>query len=236
VKLNKYQIQARLFPTVLCSVPVLLFQYYYLNTYLADFSGALLKVRFAGPFTLSLALIYLLMQVNRFIAKEVFEKRQFKSELHMPTTNFLLHADSQYTPGYKKDIYGRIRDDFGIRLATPRQEQDDELSARKKIVEAVSLIRGRTRGRELLLQHNIEYGFARNLIGGSALAFLLSLFDAGFLKYVADAGPAVTISLVLTAIYLVPVVLARPVMQRYGELYAKLLIQEYMQAEREVTT
>jgi hypothetical protein len=146
----------------------------------------------------------------------------------MPTTNFLLHADSHYTPGYKKNIYARIREDFGIRLATPRQEQEDEVSARKRIAEAVSLIRTKTRGRELLLQHNIEYGFARNLIGGSLLAFLLCLFDAAFLRYVAHTDQAVAVSLVLAGVYLLPVLLAKPIMLRYGELYANLLIQEYV--------
>jgi hypothetical protein len=228
VKFDRYDIQARLLPAVLCSMPVLLFQYYYLNKHLADFSEAILKVRFIGPITLPIALIYLFMQVNRFIAKEIFEKRYFKSELHMPTTNFLLHGDSQYTPDYKKDIYARIRQDFGIRLATPRQEQEDEASARKKIAEAVSLIRTKTRGRDLLLRHNIEYGFARNLIGGSLLAVLLCLFDAAFFKYVAHNDSAVPVSLALAAIYLIPVLLAKPIIERYGKLYAKLLIQEFM--------
>jgi len=209
-------------------VPIVLFQYYYSNTYLADLSEAIFKVRFVGPITLPIALIYLFTQVNRFIAKEVFEKRIFKNELYMPTTNFLLYANSEYTAGYTRDIHIRIREDFGIRLAALRQEQQDEVSARKKIVEAVSLIRNKTRGSELLLQHNIEYGFARNLIGGSLLAFLLCLFDAAFLKFVAHADSAVPVSLVLAGIYLAPVLLAKPIMERYGNLYAKLLIQEYM--------
>src|SRR6266536_2184508 len=124
MKFSRYEIFARLLPAVLCSLPILLFQYYYLNEHLADLSEAIVKVRFVGPITVPLALIYLFMQVNRFIAKEVFEKRYFKSELHMPTTNFLLHTDSQYTSSYKREIYARIREDFGIRLATAKQEQE----------------------------------------------------------------------------------------------------------------
>ncbi len=78
------------------------------------------------------------------------------------------------------------------------------------------------------MQHNIEYGFARNMVGGSLLAVLLCLFDAAFLKYVAHDDSAVPVSLVLAGIYLVPVLLAKPILERYGQLYAKVLIQEFM--------
>ncbi len=97
MKLDRYDIQARLLPAVLCSVPIFLFQYYYLNKHAADFSEAILKLRFLGPITLTIALIYLFMQVNRFIAKEVFEKRYFRNELDMPTTS---------TPAVDRDLHG----------------------------------------------------------------------------------------------------------------------------------
>jgi hypothetical protein len=228
MKFNRYYIWARLVPTILCSSPIFLFQYYYSNKYLADLSTAIFNAWFVGPITLPIALIYFLVQVNRFVGKEVFERTRFKKELYMPTTNFLLHADAQYTTAYKKNIYARISHDFNIRLASPRQEQEDEVSARKKIVEAVSLMRTKTQGRPLLLQHNIEYGFARNMIGGSLVALLLCLFDTAFFKFVAHVNSAVLFSLVLAGIYLIPVLLASLLMERYGELYAKFLIQEYM--------
>ena len=60
--------------------------------------------------------------------------------------------------------------DFDITLLPEDQEKEKEEEARKKIVEAMSLIRAKVKDGRLLLQHNIEYGFVRNLIGGNEIA------------------------------------------------------------------
>ena len=64
---------------------------------------------------------------------------------------------------------------FSKALAQAEEDNDDE--ERKQIINAVAQIRNNTRGNVLLLQHNIEFGFMRNLIGSSLLAFLISGFS-----------------------------------------------------------
>jgi len=55
--------------------------------------------------------------------------------------------------------------------------QDHNITARKKIVEAVSIMREKVMDGHLLLQHNIEYGLWRNLIEGSTFALLISIIN-----------------------------------------------------------
>ena len=53
--------------------------------------------------------------------------------------------------------------------------KEDIGETKRRIRDAVGLIRSRVKDGHLLLQHNLEYGFIRNLFGGSILAFVVSV-------------------------------------------------------------
>ncbi|MEK7074382.1 MAG: HPP family protein [Patescibacteria group bacterium] len=145
----------------------------------------------------------------------------------MPTTNFLLFSDTHYSNEYKQQIREKILKDFGITLLSKEQEEKDEMAARKRIVEAASLIRGKVKDGRLLLQHNIEYGFARNLIGGSVIAFPTALIGVVLFYFFSYKVLPFVVLTVSATIYLVLIIFSKKIMDVFGVAYAKVLIQEY---------
>ncbi len=194
---------------------------------MSDFFAHLGGIKWAGDITITVAAIYFLSQLNRLIGKDLFEKKYFDDERKMPTTNFLMFSDDQYSKEYKLKIHERIKKDFDLSLSSEEEEKREEEKSRKKIVEAVSLIRKRVGEGALLLQHNIEYGFLRNFIGGSIPAVLFSVINV-YLAIDPLKKSVLIISFVLGIVYLLSIIFSKYLIRRKGILYARILIQEYM--------
>ncbi len=195
---NKYIKEARLFPTIISAIPILLFQYAFFNKEISDFLVFLGKIEIVGDITISIVVLYFVAQINRFISKTFFEKE----EIYMPTTDFLLFQDSEYSQEYKKKIYEKLEKDFDMRLPSKSSQEKDELNARKRISEVMSLARKKIGNGKLLLQHNIEYGFWRNLLGSSILAILFSIVTT-YLSFIHNKNTIFIVSLILLFIFLI---------------------------------
>ncbi len=142
MKKYSYYIRARLFPTLLTSIPALvlinnIISPLYYNS-LAIIYEVLPLITNLGLYT---AIIFLSVQINRFVAKEVFQKWFFQDELKMPTTECLLCSDHYYEDTIKTKIRQKIYLKYEIALLEAHEEQIDVLKARKMIVTAVALIR-----------------------------------------------------------------------------------------------
>ena len=226
---NRYFLMARLMPAIICSVPFFLLYFFFLNASLGVFFQTLLSVPWLGGISTGIAFIFLLTLVGRSISKDIFERRWFNSdETQMPTTNFLLHKDTEYSIDFKRKLHEKIRTDLEIEVFTGAMEGRDETGARKRIAEAVALIRQRVKNGRLVLQHNIEYGFFRNLVGCSVIAVLVSTLDIWIFAAVASNAIALKTSIVLLVLYLAPIIIAKPLMGVHGKRYARVLIQEYL--------
>ena len=136
---NEYTRKARLFPTVISAIPLLIFQYTFLNKEISDFLIFLGKIEILGNVTISIVVLYFISQFNRFISKIFFEK----AEIYMPTTDFLLFQNTEYSEQYKKKIYEKLEKDFDIKLPSASEQKKDLLNARKRIAEVMSLARKR---------------------------------------------------------------------------------------------
>ncbi len=226
--MNKYFYRARLFPALITAIPMLIF----INKVIAvKYATALKNIYDVLPLIthlgLSAAIIFLLVQINRIVAKEVFQRWYFRDELYMPTTNYLLMNSTYYPVAIKNKIRDKIADRFQIDLLNAIEEQQNHDNARKLIVAAVSQIRNTLRGNAMLLQHNIEYGFWRNLIGGSLFALFFSALIIGY-GYQNDLSDQITIGLICFIVFLVPVVLSKMIIRFYGKYYAKILFEEFL--------
>lgn len=225
---NSYYLKARLFPTALTAIPALfLYNKFVSSLYhnkLANIYEALPAIT---DVMLSSAIVFLLVQINRFISKEVFQKFYFQDEVRMPTTNLLLKSNTELETRIKQKIEGKIRSKFDITLLNETEESADEQRARKLIVSTVSQIRNILRDNEMLLQHNIEYGFFRNLIGGSFLAFIISLIVILVSHFSMDI-PSRNLGIVFSCIYFIPLLFSKLIIKRYGKYYAKILYEQFM--------
>lgn len=225
---NPYFLRARLFPTVLTSIPLLVV----INAVIAPIYHEALKNIYAvlptiASFGLSAAVIFLFVQINRLIAKEVFQRFFFQDEVRMPSTNHLLWQDSFFEDQIKVQIRTKIKDRFNIDLLDKRGEAQNEMKGRRLIVTAVSQIRNVLRGNKMLLQHNIEYGFFRNLIGGSLLAVAVSIFLLVY-ALIMDANRLCTTAIILIIVYLIPLLLSKMLIKKYGNYYSKILYEQFL--------
>jgi hypothetical protein len=132
MKFTEYNIRARFAPAILCTMPLIILAHFFLTPAILGKLTSLVGITYLGDVSLGTLLVYFFAQINRSISKEVFQKKIFSDELHMPTTNFLLFSDSLYTVEYKKKIHAKIFDDFNIKLFSEAQEAENESEARKK--------------------------------------------------------------------------------------------------------
>lgn len=228
MKVDKYYIRAKLFPTVLTAVPVILFFNNFIaplyNENLANVFTTLPAITNA---TFSAALVFLLILLNRFCAKEIFQKIYFQDELKMPTTNHLLWEDSFLEDSIKRKIRTKIRDKYDITLLSREEEAAEEIRGRKLIRTAVSQIRISLKDNPMLLDHNIHFGFFRNLVGGSLLALIFSILIL-ILAYIFSYQTLKIFSLLLIVAYLIPLLLSNFFIKKHGDYYSKILYEQFI--------
>lgn len=226
--INSYYLKARLFPTVLTSIPaIILYNKFVATIYHDKLENIYTALPTVTDIILSSAIVFLHVQINRFFSKEIFQRHYFMDEINMPTTNLLLKSNSELEPSIKQKIENKIKSKFGIVLLTSIEESADEQRARKLIATSVSQIRNVLRENTLLLQHNIEYGFFRNFIGGSFLALLQSLIIVFFSLFNGDIITT-NFGLILTIIYFIPILLSKLIINIYGKYYSKILYEQFL--------
>lgn len=97
----------------------------------------------------------------------------------------------------------------------------------KKIKEAIDLVRSKVKDGHLLLQHNIEYGFVRNLMGGTIISIPISIFNISFFT-IQDNRMAVILSILLLFFYLFIVLIKKKILVYFANNYASVLFNEYL--------
>ena len=139
----------------------------------------------------------------------------------------LKKENTELDPSIKTKIEAKIKSKFEIDLFSSSDEFADEIAARKLIVTTVSQIRNILRDNSLLFQHNIEYGFFRNLIGGSFLAFIVSVIII-VLSYFNNDVNTRNIGFILAGTYFLPIILSKFIIKKYGKYYAKILFEQFL--------
>jgi hypothetical protein len=226
--INSYYLKARLFPTVLTSIPaIILYNKFVATLYHSKLENIYSALPTVTDIILSSAIVFLLVQINRFVSKEIFQRLYFKDEINMPTTNLLLKSNNELEASIKQKLEEKIKIKFDISLFSADNESSDELRARKLIATTVSQIRNVLRDNALLLQHNIEYGFFRNLIGGSFLAFIISILIVVTSQCIGDIATR-NLGWILTTIYFFPIIFSKVIIDRYGKYYAKILYEQFL--------
>ncbi|NRH21109.1 hypothetical protein HOO68_03630 [Candidatus Gracilibacteria bacterium] len=137
----------------------------------------------------------------------------------MPSVVVLLDSNKEYSKEYRKGIKEKILNDFNLDVKNNIQ----------KISEAMGQMRKVTRGDELLLQHNIEYGFTRNLFGASVVGFLLCIVAFVWDKYGdGNFGTSIFWIKIAGGLFLIYILFGYLLIRYYGYQYARQLISSYM--------
>ncbi len=225
---SKYSREARVYPTIIGLIPFFILQYYYLSDFLPD---AIFTFKVIGNVTVSIVVLYLVSEFFVRFPSKLFEDKIFEKKRKFPTTELLLFSNSEYTEGFKIQAHIKIKKDFNLTLSDQVEEGRDGNVARQKIKEAVGLIIKRIDSGHLVLQHNISYGFFRNLWGASIIGLILSLCLIGFAYH--NNQLVTGIGLILLFVYLLYLFFGKYVIVYFGENYAKKLIEEYVSEKNE---
>ncbi len=219
---NEYSLRARLYPAVLCSIPFLMIKVVLVDKYIPGITEKILTFAIAGV-PIWAALVYFLTQVNRFVSKTIFEDKN-----NFPTLRMLMPSSKEMSLNMRSKIMERAKDDFNLYLPDLNDEKEDIGVTETRIKEIVGMIINKVGRGTLLLQHNFEYGFARNLMGGSVVAGIVSAIDAIVFRFILPNQTAFILSIILLVCYLVPIVFSRSVLKNYSKEYAEKLFREYL--------
>ncbi len=224
---SKYEIQARVFPAIITLIPVLVLSHFYLYSLIPELFDSIIYTKIIGDISIALVLLYLVIQVSRFFSKKLLQDKVFKNELFFPTTSYLLYSDSNYSKELKDKIREKIKIDFSIELLNENSESHDENLARTKIKESVDLIRSKVKNGRLLLQHNIEYGFIRNIIVGTLISIPISILNIIVFNNLGNRIILI-VSILLLVLYFVILLIRNKILVYFANNYAKVLFNEYL--------
>lgn len=221
-----YYVKARLFPTALTVIPILFLYLQFIHPLIFNFSIAHDVIGILKGVAAWSAITFLLVHVTRSIGKFAVQKFTYDNEIKMPTTEYLLFSNHSFSKERKERIRSRITQKYSIIFSNEESEKEEELEARKKIIEGVNYVKNATRGNKAIEQHNREYGFVRNLTGGCMLAILFSLL--GVVCAYNFAPESIINYSMLAAIYIVIFLWCILIIKNYGSNYAKILFEQFM--------
>ena len=181
--MDKYERNARFFPAIVAMVIPGLFMTWVFRDKLPFIKEAegwffYLLEGFVAPALLFSAFGYFLRSLFRSTSKLIFQIPFFRDdEVNMPTTDYLFWNNDFCTEEKKERIYSKILGKYEINIPIGHVKKKDELAVRKKIAEAVRLIRVdfRKEGNNdsIVQDYNIQFGMYRNFLGGSVYSCLL---------------------------------------------------------------
>lgn len=223
---NNYTLTARVFPAIITLIPFAVIYVYVVNPYVKTLiKDASTLIYGVCGVAVNAVLVYLLVMINRWISKRIFQKIIFKDETNMPTTDYLLPTNTHFDNVTKRRIYDKINTQLLIDIKSDLKRLIGEDNQRNYIVSIVGRLRSKLRENPMLLQHNIEYGFVRNLMGGCVVAVLAWLFLIVFSICTCQCGLFWT-SIVFIVIYLIPIIFSKALIDYFGKEYARVFFYE----------
>lgn len=220
---DKYFWVARVLPGLILAVPLVVVAFGVMPGLCDVLDTAFAKVGTSG------AILFLLGSLTRCSGKAI-EPRLWRRWDGPPTTRLLRWRDASRTDKWKEVIHAKVHRLTGIRLMTAEQEARQPTEADKLIADAQSMLRSTIRNSEaasLVNSLNMEYGFARNLLGSgwpwigtSLVATLASLVG---LKQAVTAAPyaliigAASLLLAMVCTFKMLPHLVKQVADRYAE-------------------
>jgi len=230
---DTYSLHARIFPALISALPLLLL-WYFVSCFgeLSKLMSYVTSFRFLGGVTFGIIFLYLYAQTTRTVSKYL-EKRYFLEGKGFPTTYLMLYSDDIFSKDYKDEYRKRATSAFGLSTPTEEEEKDNIWEAKKRLSEITKQVILDVGSGQLVLKHNIWYGFFRNLIGGSILSSLFCLLNI-YIGVAVLRNPTLwASSVVLLVFYIFTLVFRKPILIQHAEAYAKQLIAEFMEKNKD---
>jgi len=224
---DSYTIFARIFPSIISSLPLLLLWYSLSeNVQLTKLISFLLSIKFFGAISITVIFLYFYAQLIRITSK-YFENKYFIKNKGFPTTYLMTYENDAYSEVYKDQYREFVRKNFNLELLSKNEEKSNIIEARKRLNETTKLIILKIRDGVLVKKHNIWYGFFRNLIGGSIYSIIFCLLNVFVSHFLLKNLTLTIFSIVLLTMYLVVFLFRNTILKQNAEAYAKQIISEF---------
>lgn len=184
-------------------------------------AGLFLIVKNVG---LSIISVVFLTYVVRAFGKYGIELFLFRDGLRFPTTEMLLWKTHLLSEERKKQLYAKIKTDFGLQLCNKDEESSDEQEARLRAKDAVGQIRLKVGPGVRTKQYNIHYGLFRNLAGGTPLMLTLAIFALIFVP--GNLARIISWGYIIASVLYG--IICLPLLRHMGSHYAEYLFTEYL--------
>jgi len=159
---DKYTIKARLLPTFIMILPIIMLLFYSYDKY----NYVFIFIMFIFVIILTYAFSYHVRERGKKI--EIKQKNIWGG---LPTTILLRHRSNFL----KTDDYHKLfKSNFNITLPSIEEEEENPENADQQYETAITLLKEKTRKNEILLNENIDYGFIRNCLGIKTLSLSIS--------------------------------------------------------------
>lgn len=225
---DEYAWKARYFPCIISAMPLFILWFFLSdNIQLKELGDYLLSLNFYGGVTLSIVFLYFYAQVLRITSK-VIETKLFHDKNGFPTTYLMTYVDDTFSKSYKDKYRSLVKEQFNIDLLDESEEAVDIVEARKRLNEAIKLIKIKIKDGYLVLKQNIWYGFVRNLVGGTIYSIIFCIINiiVGSIWY---KNPILVISsIILLVTYAIMFLLRKQILKQNAEAYAKQIIAEFI--------
>lgn len=220
---DRYDIEARYLPALICSVPFVYFGLHYLRQTDVAFWNSTLALG-AGSLTLTTALFLMSVHYSRALGK-ILEWLIFHHGIDFPSTTFLIDSDPNFSHEKRERIRNKIKSDFGVDI---RASGAGRVRDKVLINEAVSHIkRSLYRKSSRHLEKNIQYGLVRNLLACSLIAMIMSLALTILSEVLGDQS-GITVSVILTVIYSLGALISLLMLRFVANQYALTLYEEFL--------
>ena len=225
---DTYTLSARVFPAIICALPLFICWYFLSdNIQLRELGAFLVSLKFYGATSLSIVFLYLFSQIIRITSK-YFENKYFVNAKVFPTTYLMTYSDKVFSDAYKDKFRALIQKQFDLVLFGRAQEENNIEEAIKRLNEAIKQVILKVGDGSLVKKHNIWYGFFRNLIGGSLYSVIFCSLNIFIGFYILNNNLLSYSSTVILILYLVVILFRKAILIQNGEAYAKQLIAEFI--------
>lgn len=182
IVIDAYDRQARLYPALICLIPVVAIAAGLYGTALSP-NAALVA------FVTSFGGVFLLMSLARDLGKRL-EPSLYVSWEGKPTTQMLRHRHMMLDPVTKRRFHSFLEKHLGTPFPTAQEEASDPAAADAVYQSATQWLIGRTRDKAkfpFVFRENVNYGFRRNCLGLKPVAILVALASILWTLIASDA-------------------------------------------------
>ena len=177
LKMDDYDLEAVFTPAI---VNLLILSFVFMCTlfpFADDAEWWNTAIAIATPLASAVILTRFIMYLFRgtsYLYEDIFYR---KDRLRFPTTSMLLLNDNSISQVMKKRVRNDLKTLYNMPLCTKKQEDNDEMEARRTAKDAVALIRKTVAdSNESMTRRKLKrYGFFRNFLGGAIYCIPLSI-------------------------------------------------------------